>query len=245
MRNLRPIVQSTTRDMKVRQAKFPKCRRIRPQFIGNNLIGNVPLLLQEFSHNFKGCALVPARLRQDLENLAFIVNRAPQICPLATNSDKNLIKTPGSRRLNSAGSDVGGDCRTELQDPTADRFIADIDPAFGQHFLDVAKAQRKAKVEPDGSLDYRWRKSVACVGNHSHSTTNTGRQADRRVNVTMPLVMPVTGVITNVNPETFVDPGRVSDDLTGFGWLFEIDTQDPSELQGPWDEAEYLAASGD
>jgi glycine cleavage system H lipoate-binding protein len=45
------------------------------------------------------------------------------------------------------------------------------------------------------------------------------------------LVMPVTGVITNVNPETSVDPGRVSDD--------------PSELQGLWDEAEYLAASGD
>jgi hypothetical protein len=35
-------------------------------------------------------------------------------------------------------------------------------------------------------LDYRWRKSVACIGNLSHSTTNTGRQADRRVDVTMP-----------------------------------------------------------
>jgi hypothetical protein len=58
----------------------------------------------------------------------------------ASNADKNLIKMPGSRRLNSAGSDVGGDWRTELQDPAADRFIADIDPAFGQHFLDVPKA---------------------------------------------------------------------------------------------------------
>jgi hypothetical protein len=128
-------------------------------------------------------------LRQDLENLAFIVNRAPQICPLATNSDKDLVKMPGSRRSNSARSDVGGNRRTEFQNPSADRFIAHVDPSFCKHFLNVTKAQREAKVEPDGSLDYRWRKSVACVGNLSHSTTNTGRQADRRVNVTMPKIL--------------------------------------------------------
>ena len=33
-------------------------------------------------------------------------------------------------------------------------FIADIDPTFCQHFLDVSKAQRKAKIEPDCTLDY-------------------------------------------------------------------------------------------
>jgi hypothetical protein len=93
---------------------------------------------------------------------------------------------PGSRRPNSARSDVSGNRRTELQDPAADRFIADIDPTFCKHFLNITIAQRKAKVETDGSLDYRWWKSVAFVGNLSHSTTNTGRQADRRVNVTMP-----------------------------------------------------------
>jgi hypothetical protein len=79
-------------------------------------------------------------LGQDFKNLALIVYSTPQICPLATNADKNLIKMPDSRRLNSAGSMVGSDCRTKFQDPAADRFIADIDPAFGQHFLDVPKA---------------------------------------------------------------------------------------------------------
>jgi hypothetical protein len=50
----------------------------------------------------------------------------------------------------------------------------------------VPKAQRKAKVEPDGPLDYYRQKLTACVGYFAHSTTNTPRQADRRVNVTMP-----------------------------------------------------------
>ena len=82
--------------MKVRQAQFPKRRRIRPQFIGDNLIGNIALFLQELPHKFKGRALVPARLGQNFKNLAFIVNSAPQICPLATNTNENLIKMPGS-----------------------------------------------------------------------------------------------------------------------------------------------------
>ncbi len=65
-----------------------------------------------------------------------------------------LSKMPGSRRLNPAGSDVGGDRRAEFQNPSADRFIADINATFRKHFLNVTKAQRKAKVEPDGPLDY-------------------------------------------------------------------------------------------
>ncbi len=133
-----------------------------------------------------GRTLVSTRLRQDLENLAFIVNSAPQIRPLATNSNKDLVKMPGSGRSNSAGSDVGGNRRSEFQNPSPDRFIADIDPAFGQHFLDVAKAQRKTKVEPNRPVDDCGRKPVARVGNLAHSNTITGRQADRRVNVTMP-----------------------------------------------------------
>jgi hypothetical protein len=93
---------------------------------------------------------------------------------------------PGSRRSNPAGSNVGGNRRAEFQNPSADRFIADTNATFRKHFLNVTKAQRKAKVEPDGPLDYYRQKSTACVGYFAHSTTNTPRQADRRVNVTMP-----------------------------------------------------------
>jgi hypothetical protein len=110
----------------------------------------------------------------------------PQVGLLATNADKNLIKMPGFRWLNSAGSDVGGNRRTEFQNPTADCFIAHIDPTLGKHFLDVPKAQRKSKIEPDSSLNYGGRKSVACVRYFSHSKAIICRDDYRRVNVTMP-----------------------------------------------------------
>jgi hypothetical protein len=102
----------------------------------------------------KGRTLAPALLRQDLENLAFIVNCAPQIRPLATNSNKDFVKMPDSRRSNPAGSNTGGNRRAEFQHPSADRFIAHIDPMLCKHFLNVTKTQREANVEPDGPLDY-------------------------------------------------------------------------------------------
>src|SRR5208283_5449442 len=37
--------------------------------------------------------------------------------------------------------------------PTTARFIADFQPSFGQRTLDVAIAQGKAKIEPDGMSD--------------------------------------------------------------------------------------------
>jgi hypothetical protein len=88
--------------MKVGQTQFPKCRRVRPQFVGDNPIRKVSLLFQEFPYKFKGCALVPARLRKNFQDFTFIINGAPQICSLATYADKHFGKMPGTRRLNSA-----------------------------------------------------------------------------------------------------------------------------------------------
>jgi hypothetical protein len=38
--------------------------------------------------------------------------------------------------------------RPELQHPTPDRFIGDIQPALGEQILDVAEAEGEAKVQP-------------------------------------------------------------------------------------------------
>ena len=41
-----------------------------------------------------------------------------------------------------------GEQRPELQHPTPDRFIGDIQPALGEQILDVAEAEGEAKVQP-------------------------------------------------------------------------------------------------
>jgi len=92
-------------------------------------------------------------LGQDFKNLSFIVYGTPEISPLATNANKDLIKMPGSLRSNPAESHPSCNRRSKLLNPSTDRFIAYIDATFGKQFLDVPKTQREAKIEPDGPLD--------------------------------------------------------------------------------------------
>jgi hypothetical protein len=64
---------------------------------------------------------------------------------------------------------------------------AEIEPALGEQFLDVAVAQRKAEIEPDRVLDDLGRKTMAAIAERSHAATLTLRAAlARPVSVTKP-----------------------------------------------------------
>ena len=54
-----------------------------------------------------------------------------------------------------------GEQRPELQHPSPDRFIGDIQPALGQQILDIAKAEGEAKVQPHRMPDDVRRELVA------------------------------------------------------------------------------------
>src|SRR6516225_9719654 len=56
----------------------------------------------------------------------------------------------------------------ELQHPSAHRFVGDIEPAFGQQFLDIAVAQGESEIEPDRVLDDLGREAMAAVAERSH-----------------------------------------------------------------------------
>jgi hypothetical protein len=69
----------------------------------------------------------------------------------------------------SLGAQVSRELQPELQDPSPDRFVRNIEAAFGQQFLDVAIAEREAKKELDGAADHVRRELVAGVGDGLHS----------------------------------------------------------------------------
>jgi len=54
-----------------------------------------------------------------------------------------------------------GEQRPELQHPSSDRFIGDVQPALGQQIFDIAKAEGKAKIQPHGMPDDVRRELVA------------------------------------------------------------------------------------
>jgi hypothetical protein len=66
---------------------------------------------------------------------------------------------------------VAGNSRAELQHPSPDRLMRNIEPALRQDLLHVAIAEREAEIKP-GRMpdDLRW-ELVASRGNGLHAPT--------------------------------------------------------------------------
>jgi glycine cleavage system H protein len=52
---------------------------------------------------------------------------------------------------------------------------------------------------------------------------------------------PVTGAVTEVNPDLEDAPGTVNDDPAGKGWFFKVKIANPADLDDLMDEAAYKA----
>ena len=78
MRILSPIVPPQPLFVPSRQSHCGLCRAVRAKLIGDQNIRREALFLKELAHEFHGCSLVASPLHKEVENLAFVVNRAPE-----------------------------------------------------------------------------------------------------------------------------------------------------------------------
>jgi hypothetical protein len=72
------------------------------------------------------------------------------------------------RRGRSLAFQVPGDLRAELDRPTANGLAADLDPALGQEFFDVAETQGEAEIEPHRVADDLGREPMTLEGQGTH-----------------------------------------------------------------------------
>jgi hypothetical protein len=89
---------------------------------------------------------VPLRSDDRFQNLALMVDGAPEIAELAVDLHERLIQMPTPLRIathvrDALLSDLGSKHRTKPVPPKPDRLMADVDPALGQQILDVAQRQ--------------------------------------------------------------------------------------------------------
>jgi len=74
--------------------------------------------------------LIAPRLEEDLEVLAFVVYRPPQILPFPTDRDKDLVQMPTPRSLGAAPADPRCLEPGKLQDPGAHCLIRDLNASL-------------------------------------------------------------------------------------------------------------------
>ena len=119
------------------------------------------MFLKQLAHQFHGCSLVAPSLHKEVENLAFVVNRAPQPELPARNRHGHLIEMPSRRWPRASTAKFSGEQWPELQYPSPHRFVGDIQTALREQIFDVAIAERETHIKPNGVPDDRRGKLVA------------------------------------------------------------------------------------
>jgi hypothetical protein len=128
------------------------------------------VLPERLADELSGRGLVPPALDQDLQHLALVVDRAPEVHPLAGNANDHFIEVPAPAGPWARLPKVPRDRRPEItahgvalraQHPTSDRLIGDIQPRLGQKLLGPSgNAARRclplAQREPEKSHTACW-----------------------------------------------------------------------------------------
>jgi hypothetical protein len=105
-------------------------------------------------------AYVAPPFHEQVENLAFVVNRAPEpelpaaiVTAISSRCQRNVGR--GRRRAKFSGEQW-----SEL-DPSPHRFVGDIQTALRKQILDVPITEGETHIQPNGVPDDRRRKLMA------------------------------------------------------------------------------------
>ncbi len=146
MRILSPIVTPCAGEMFLGHTKIAQCSTVGGQLVSYKGVLSKARLLQQCAHQLERCFLVAPGLNKDVQHLALTVHSAPQIHSFPVDRDKHLIQARTPIWPGSQASQLAGIVQPELQRPTLDRFIGQVDTASCQKVFHVAVAERKSEL---------------------------------------------------------------------------------------------------
>jgi hypothetical protein len=106
---------------------------------------------------------IATRLDQNVDHIAVLVDRTPEILTLASNGDEELVQVPRVAQPTFSPLQPAGVIASELPAPLADGLVGDGDAPLRQEVLHVSQAQAKPEIEPDGVADDLGREPVSVV----------------------------------------------------------------------------------
>src|SRR5579864_1907645 len=107
--------------------------------------------------------MITVGLNQDVDHVAVLIHRTPEILLLAVDANENFVQVPHIAEAALAPLQFSGIVRTELLTPEPNRFIRDDDSAFGEKVLDISEAQAESMVNPDGIADDFRRETMTVI----------------------------------------------------------------------------------
>jgi hypothetical protein len=111
-----------------------------------------------------GVLFTPA-LDQDVQHEPVLVDRVPKPVLHPSDLHRDLVQVPFIAGPGQPAADLVGEPLAELQAPLPYGFMADRNAAGGEDLINVAQAERKAEIEPDGEADdLGWEAVTGAVG---------------------------------------------------------------------------------
>src|SRR5271154_4688016 len=161
MRVFRAVVEPRANLVTVGVADLSHRCGIRAKPVGDDLLGSTKLLHDALQKLERRC-LVPPRCDHGFQNLAFVIDRPPEIAELAIDLHKDLIQMPPplgevAKMRNPLLSDLCREHRAKPVPPKSDGLMADFDPALGQQILNVTQRQWVPHLHHYDQTDHLWR----------------------------------------------------------------------------------------
>src|ERR687888_1740174 len=117
MRVLRPVVFPKPLLMSTGQSQTSERTGVGAQLIGDQQFRHETLLSEQLAHQPQRRATVASALDQYVENLALVIDGAPQIQPLAAHAPLHLVQMPAIARPRATLAQPSRERGTELLSP--------------------------------------------------------------------------------------------------------------------------------
>ncbi len=159
----RPVVQALVLAMLDAREYVPLGRPVARQLIGDQHARHKRKTLEQLPQEFHGCPLIAPPLDQNVEDVAVLIDRAPQVLLRAVDADEHLVQVPLVARTRASPTQRVRVGLAEFLAPLAHRFVGDDHPALGEQLLHVAIAEREAEIQPNRMADDRGREAVTSI----------------------------------------------------------------------------------
>jgi hypothetical protein len=116
------------------------------------------MAFHSFPEEFQGCLAITALRDKAFKDFLFVIDRSPKVVGLAFNFHKYLFQVPLPVRICGHLTDcfpakLSGKHRAKSVLPKSNRLTADVDAAFVQKILHIAKRKRETNKHHNSQAD--------------------------------------------------------------------------------------------
>ena len=108
---------------------------------------------QSSKESFRG-ALITARLNQDVDHVAVLVDGPPEIPQATLDVHEQFVQVPRVAQAPLPAAEDPGIRRTEPPTPLPNRLVGHGDAPLSEEIFGIAEAQTETVVEPDGVMEW-------------------------------------------------------------------------------------------